>query len=102
MTKAEEEMIEILAEECAEVVQICMKILRHGLTSSHPESGDENQMLLEKELGDVAFAMNGLASLRVVHKANIQGWCERKAESIRPYLHYCYIGSRGQVLPEEE
>lgn len=37
LTKAQRERIEMLAEEAAEVVQACTKILRHGYHSYHPD-----------------------------------------------------------------
>ena len=59
MTPEELERLAILAEECAEVQQIVMKIIRHGYNSCNPfdENKTENRELLEKELGDLLFAI---------------------------------------------
>jgi hypothetical protein len=55
LTPAEAERLEMLAEEAAEVVQVAMKILRHGYASYHPDSPSvTNRMLLEDELRDLA------------------------------------------------
>lgn len=43
--KKDEEILVILAEECAEVIQVCMKIKRFGI--------QDNQQYLVKELADV-------------------------------------------------
>lgn len=36
LTRAQAERLEMLAEEAAEISQMCMKILRHGYSSYHP------------------------------------------------------------------
>lgn len=55
LTNSEVERFVILAEEAGEVVQICMKILRHGPYSYHPEDSEKtpNKELLRKELADL-------------------------------------------------
>lgn len=54
LTPAEHERLAILAEEAGEVVQIVMKIMRHGYDCHHPEHPDQtNRNELEKELGDL-------------------------------------------------
>lgn len=64
LTDAEAERLAILAEECAEVIQVVGKILRHGYASCHPDNlkGETNRRLLERELGDV------LGTMRVMEK----------------------------------
>ena len=53
LTPAQLERVAMLLEECGEVVQICGKVLRHGLESTHPDGGPNNLALLEKEASDV-------------------------------------------------
>lgn len=54
LTPAEAELLEMLQEECAEVIQVAAKVLRHGYASYHPDSPNvTNRMLLEDELCDV-------------------------------------------------
>ena len=54
LTPAETERLAMLAEECAEVIQIVGKILRHGYESHHPDTPDvSNRFLLRRELLDV-------------------------------------------------
>lgn len=57
LTPAQAERLAILAEECAEVVQIIGKILRHGLYSAHPVTGEVNIDALLREIIDVKAAM---------------------------------------------
>ncbi|OAN76675.1 hypothetical protein A8B82_14850 [Sulfitobacter sp. EhC04] len=55
LTPAEAERLAMLAEECAEVIQIVGKILRHGYDSHHPDNpATDNRDLLAKEITDVA------------------------------------------------
>lgn len=54
LTPAEVERLAMLAEECAEVIQIVGKILRHGYQSWHPKDPTtSNRALLRKELTDL-------------------------------------------------
>lgn len=46
------ERIAMLMEEAGEVIQICGKILRHGLDSFHPATSERNDALLQKEITD--------------------------------------------------
>lgn len=43
--------LEILAEECAEVIQIKSKIVRFGIDDYHPKNEFPNRRALEEELG---------------------------------------------------
>lgn len=54
LTPAQAERLAMLAEECAEVIQVVGKILRHGYESHHPERPCEtNRDLLTHELSDL-------------------------------------------------
>ena len=63
LTDAEAERLAMLAEECAEVIQVVGKILRHGYDSYHPDDSSKtsNRQLLQKELDDVASIHRQLA-----------------------------------------
>lgn len=51
MTKQEKELLLILQEECAEVIQAVSKIFRFGLDTEW--NGETNRQHLEEELGDL-------------------------------------------------
>lgn len=55
MTPQQRELIEMLAEEAGEIVQICMKALRHGASSYHPadQSRRSNSMTIADEVADL-------------------------------------------------
>lgn len=58
LTPGEAERLAMLAEECAEVIQVIGKILRHGYESYHPdEPSITNRHLLEKEITDFRSVM---------------------------------------------
>jgi len=54
-----EERIQKLTEECAEISQVAMKILRFGMNSYHPDDPHKtkNHLLLEKEIADLLVVL---------------------------------------------
>ncbi len=62
LTPAQAERLEMLAEEAAEVVQCCTKILRHGYDSYHPDDvdGKSNRDYLVAEVKEVTAVAVGL------------------------------------------
>lgn len=90
MTKAEIERLALLVEECAEVQQIAMKILRHGYESYNPtiQNSPTNREDLQKEIGHLQFAIE----LMVEKEDIIQAHCiiskDEKSETISRWLHY--------------
>lgn len=95
LTPAELERLSILAEELAEAGQVIGKIMRHGYESHHPDGGLSNRELLEKELGDVRYAMLMMSANRDVSKTQIHWYADKKSESIVQYLHH----QSGEILP---
>lgn len=63
MTEAEKERLAMLAEECAEVIQVVGKILRHGYESYHPNDPQRvtNRDLLINELRDIEGVTLGMS-----------------------------------------
>lgn len=93
LTEAEAERISILAEECAEVVQVCMKIQRHGLESHNPNherpdaTPETNRHMLERELADVLHAFQRCADCGDIREFHIRS----RAAAGKPgnrYLHH--------------
>lgn len=88
LSPAQTERITVLAEEAAEIVQACTKILRHGFFSVHPACPDiDNRARLIQELGDLR------AVLAIVMQAGdlttteyVQAACS-KLERVQQYLH---------------
>ncbi len=53
-------------EECAEVQQVCAKILRFGIDDTNPQNLKTNRQLLEQELGDVHAIIGILVENRTI------------------------------------
>jgi len=61
LTPAQAERLAMVAEECAEVIQIVGKILRHGYDSHHPNDPlSTNRDLLGRELTDLYAVASAL------------------------------------------
>ena len=88
LTPAETERLDILAEECAEVIQAVSKIKRHGYESCHPNGGPTNRRMLEKELGDVRLAEYLVIEAGDVQPDKIKQSEDDKYHSIKKYLHH--------------
>lgn len=69
LTPGQLERLAYLAEECAEVIQIVGKIIRHGYYSSNPDAltSKNNQLLLQDELMNVLQAMTRMKNNDDVH-----------------------------------
>lgn len=61
LTPAQAERLAMLAEECAEVIQVVGEILRHGYDSHHPsDPSTTNRQLLEREMTDLRAVASAL------------------------------------------
>ncbi len=90
LTPAEIERLAVLVEECAEVQQIAMKILRHGYESHNPFDAEKvtNRRLLQTEIGDLQLSIELLAKNKDVDLTRI-AWAQiDKRERIKKYLHH--------------
>jgi hypothetical protein len=62
--------LEILAEECAEVIQIKSKIVRFGIDDQHPKH-PPNRYRLEQEIGHVLAMVDILIANGVISEAGV-------------------------------
>lgn len=91
LTDAETERLALLMEECAEVIQACAKVLRHGYESHNPLSASvspSNREALEAEIGHVSHAAERMALAGDVNFLAIEGAKKIKVERIRRWLHH--------------
>lgn len=88
LTPKQAELLALLAEECGEVIQVVGKALRHGLASTHPNGGQDNKQLIEKELGDVLAAMSKLTDSSELDANAIAKAKSDKLDSVGQYLHH--------------
>lgn len=87
LTPAEHERLSYLMEECAEVIHIIGKIMRHGYNSYDPTNSTRinNRKLLEKELADVNTAVKFMDKHKDISIKDIQE--QTKNPNFR-YWHY--------------
>ena len=88
LTPAEDERLTLLIEECAEVIQAATKIQRHGYAGAYPDSGETNRAALERELGDLTWAIQFMRAHGDVSGPCIAQAMNQKARRVAPYLHH--------------
>lgn len=90
LSPAQVERLSLLAEECAEVIQIVGKILRHGYENYSPRDPGKrtNRFLLESELGHVEFAVELMKDWNDVSAGQISNGFMDKSFNVWQYLHY--------------
>ena len=89
LTPAQAERLAVLSEELGEAQQAIGKILRHGYKSHHPNIPEiTNRNSLEKELGDITFAISMLASMDDINYDKVTRYAFEKQSKIRKYLHH--------------
>ena len=77
------EAMDILQEECAEVIQAVSKISRFGLDNLKPGKSKTNREHLEEELGDMMAMVEILQELDIVSFTNIERAAEAKREKLK-------------------
>ena len=85
-TPEEKEILNILLEECAEVIQAVSKILRFGFDSCHPSNLEyTNREHLTEELGDLYCIMNLLSQKTIVAREDIINYANKKIDKLKKY-----------------
>jgi len=79
------EVMNILSEECAEVIQAVSKINRFGMDNYKPGKPKTNRQHLEEELGDLMTMIDILQEMDVVSYANIERAAEAKHEKLKKW-----------------
>jgi NTP pyrophosphatase (non-canonical NTP hydrolase) len=72
MNQEYSEVLDILQEECAEVIQAVSKIRRFGIDNFKPGKPKTNREHLEDEIGDVMAMIDILCSMGVVDLNKLQ------------------------------
>jgi NTP pyrophosphatase (non-canonical NTP hydrolase) len=89
LTPAETERLALLAEEAGELVQACMKVLRHGYGSRWPEGSDvDNRYTLSEEAGHVRTAINLMTRAGDLDGDDVWNAQETKRVNIGRWLHH--------------
>ena len=95
LSDAQIEVLNLLQEEAAEVIQDVAKILRHGLYSTDPTKPDSlpNILHLAKELGDMEAAKALCVKyILPLDEVRILAAKRNKLESIDQWLHHSNAG----------
>ena len=79
------EVMDILQEECAEVIQAVSKISRFGLDNYKPGKPKTNRQHLEEELGDMIAMIDILHNMDIVSWTNIDRAAEAKREKLKKW-----------------
>lgn len=104
LTLAQAERLEMLIEECGEVIQAATKILRHGYDSTHPDNEDEsgthnNRTDLEDEIKDVLSVVSGMGVKRDVYIWDTDGLYSLGAQALWN-LKLAYTHHQGEKTHE--
>lgn len=89
LTEAESERLEVLAEECSEVIKAVCKIKRHGYASNNNGAlAYTNRQDLQMEIGHVFAAVDMLTVRGDVDMDIINGHKYAKRRSIAKWTHH--------------
>jgi NTP pyrophosphatase (non-canonical NTP hydrolase) len=86
MKENEKEVMSILQEECAEVIQAVSKIQRFGFDSRWPTNSDlDNRGRLEEELGDMMAMIHLLISQGVIKEESLEKYAKAKLDKLHKW-----------------
>ena len=85
MDKNVKEVMDILQEECAEVIQAVSKISRFGLDNYKPGKPKTNREHLEEELGDMLAMIDILQDMDIVSYNNIERAQTAKIQKLKKW-----------------
>ena len=79
------EVMDILQEECAEVIQAVSKISRFGIDNFKPGKPKTNREHLEEELGDMLAMIDIMLEFSVVSIDNLETAKKAKIEKLKQW-----------------
>jgi NTP pyrophosphatase (non-canonical NTP hydrolase) len=85
MNAKEKEVMDILQEECAEVIQAVSKISRFGADNFKPGKPKTNREHLEEELGDMLAMIDIMLELSVISLDNLEIAKKAKVEKLKKW-----------------
>lgn len=85
MDEADNEVMDILQEEAAEVIQAVSKIRRFGMDNAKYGEGQTNREHLEEELGDLLAMIDILLINEVVSWSNLHKAKRAKIEKLKKW-----------------
>jgi NTP pyrophosphatase (non-canonical NTP hydrolase) len=85
MNNQEREVMNILSEECAEVIQAVSKCHRFGLNNFKPGKPKTNCEHLEEEIGDLLAMVDILVDIGVVDQVSLELAKKAKIEKLKQW-----------------
>ena len=85
MNAKEKEVMDILQEECAEVIQAVSKINRFGADNIKPGKPKTNREHLEEELGDMLAMIDIMMELSVISLDKLEIAKKAKIEKLKKW-----------------
>jgi NTP pyrophosphatase (non-canonical NTP hydrolase) len=85
MNEQEREVMNILSEECAEVIQAISKCHRFGLDNYKPGKPKTNREHLEEEIGDLIAMVDILIATQVIDPAAVELAKKAKIEKLKKW-----------------
>lgn len=79
------EVMDILQEECAEVIQAVSKISRFGIDNLKPGKPKTNREHLEEEIGDLMAMIDILQEMNIISYPNIELASHAKKEKLKQW-----------------
>lgn len=85
LTKHEREILVILMEECAEVIQAASKLMRFG-KENRPDNGVSNIDTLSAEYGDLCVMAGMAEDAGLIRKLAIYDGMDRKKKRLKKFM----------------
>jgi NTP pyrophosphatase (non-canonical NTP hydrolase) len=85
MESQTKEVMDILQEECAEVIQAVSKISRFGIDNLKPGKPKTNREHLEEELGDMLAMIDIMLEKKVVSREHLEVAKAAKIEKLKKW-----------------
>jgi len=85
MNKTQQDILDILQEECAELIQMVSKCRRFGIDEQHLKAEKPNRDRLTEEIGDVLAMINLCISYNIVNKSAVASAQENKVNKLKKW-----------------
>lgn len=85
MNSKHEEILNILQEECAELIQMVSKCRRFGIDQQHLKADKPNRIKLTEEIGDVLAMINLCINYKIVDQTAVIVAQENKFKKLKQW-----------------
>lgn len=80
-----QEILDILQEECAEVIVEISKCRRFGLDSVHHKTGLQHKKMLEQEIADMLVLIDLLEQSGLIDRSSVEACKEEKIKKLQKW-----------------